>query len=94
MLIYNNTGEYGSAISLGEPLGLVIDDINMTITQSTITNNQGGFSFGLTDEANSIDLAVRKSIDSGFRTGDIFTGEEGTKKVNTLQMGDAILSNL
>ena len=52
------------------------------------------YSFGLTDAADSIDLAVRKSIDSGFRTADIFTGEEGTKKVNTIQMGDDILSNL
>jgi hypothetical protein len=53
-LIYNNTGEYGSAISLGEPLGLVIDNINMTVTQSTITNNIGAFSFGLIDNSNVI----------------------------------------
>ena len=59
ILIYNNTGEYGSAISLGEPLGLIIDDINMAITQSTITNNQGGFSFGLTDESH---LLIANSI--------------------------------
>ena len=53
-LIYGNTGEYGSAISLGEPLGLVIDNINMTILQSTISENQGGFSFGLIDNSNVI----------------------------------------
>ncbi|MDE0570035.1 MAG: 3-isopropylmalate dehydrogenase [Verrucomicrobiales bacterium] len=52
------------------------------------------YSFGLTDAADAIDLSVRKTIDSGFRTGDIFTNEEGTKKVNTTEMGDAILSNL
>jgi|TARA_B110000014_G_C20123470_1_gene596675 3-isopropylmalate dehydrogenase len=51
------------------------------------------YSFGLTDAADAIDLSVRKTIDSGFRTGDIFTNEEGTKKVNTTEMGDAILSN-
>lgn len=54
LLIYGNTGEYGSAISLGEPLGLVIDNINMTITQSTITQNQGAFSIGLIDNSNII----------------------------------------
>ena len=54
ILMYNNIGEYGSAISLGEPLGLVIDDINMTITNSTITDNQGSFSFGLIDNSNVI----------------------------------------
>ena len=40
--------------SLGEPLGLVVDNINMTILQSTITENQGGFSFGLIDNSNVI----------------------------------------
>ena len=48
VLIYNNIGEYGSAISLGEPLGLVVDDINMTITRSTIAENEGAkLSYGL-----------------------------------------------
>ena len=54
VLIYNNTGEYGSAISLGEPLGLVIDNISMSITQSTIVENQGAFSFGLIDNSNVV----------------------------------------
>jgi len=52
------------------------------------------YSFGLTKASDAIDLAVRKAIDTGFRTGDIFTNEEGTKIVNTREMGDAILSNL
>jgi len=54
VLIYNNIGEYGSAISLGEPLGLVVDDINMTITRSTIVENEGAFSFGLIDNSSVI----------------------------------------
>ena len=54
VLIYNNIGEYGSAISLGEPLGLVVDDINMTITKSTIVDNEGAFSFGLIDNSSVI----------------------------------------
>jgi len=51
-LIYGNTGEYGSTISLGEPLGLVIDDINMIITNSTLANNNGTLSFGMIDNSN------------------------------------------
>ena len=54
VLIYNNIGEYGSAISLGEPLGLVVDDINITITRSTIVDNEGAFSFGLIDNSSVI----------------------------------------
>ena len=56
VLIHNNLGEYGSAISLGEPLGLVIDNINMTILQSSIIQNQGAFSVGLIDNS-SITMA-------------------------------------
>ena len=52
------------------------------------------YSCGLTSAADAIDLAVRKTIDTGFRTGDIFTEEDGTQRVNTSQMGDAILSHL
>ena len=54
VLIHNNIGEYGSAISLGEPLGLVIDNISMDIIQSTIVENQGAFSFGLIDNSDAI----------------------------------------
>ena len=59
LLIYNNTGNYGSAISMGEPLGLVVGDINMTIIQSTIADNNGTFSFGLTDNSH---LLIANSI--------------------------------
>jgi 3-isopropylmalate dehydrogenase len=52
------------------------------------------YSLGLIESADAIDLAIRKTIDAGYRTGDIFTGEEGTQRVNTTQMGDAILSHL
>ncbi len=52
------------------------------------------YSLGLTAEAEAIDGAVRKAIDSGARTGDIFTGAEGTKKLTTQEMGDAVLAHL
>ena len=54
VLIYDNTGDYGSAVSLGEPLGLIIDNINMVITNSTIANNNGLLSFGMIDNSNVI----------------------------------------
>ena len=40
-LIANNNGDFGSAISMGEPLGLVVGDINMNLINSTIVNNFG-----------------------------------------------------
>ena len=51
ILIAENLGAYGSAISLGEPLGLVIGDINMHITNSTITNNIGMIGIGMINSA-------------------------------------------
>jgi 3-isopropylmalate dehydrogenase len=52
------------------------------------------FSLGLEAEAVQIESAVKKVIDSGQRTGDIFSGAAGTKKVNTREMGDAIIAAL
>ncbi len=42
--------------------------------------------------ANAVESAVAKVISKGFRTGDIFT--EGSTKVNTSGMGDAILAEI
>ena len=52
------------------------------------------FSFGLEDAAASIDAAVKQAIDDGFRTGDIYSGADGTRKVGTSEMGHAILERL
>lgn len=52
------------------------------------------FSFGLNDAADSIDVAVKAVIDEGLRTGDIFTGTDGQRKVGTAEMGDAIVARL
>jgi 3-isopropylmalate dehydrogenase len=48
------------------------------------------FSLGLEKEAAAIESAVRKTIDSGLRTGDIFSSAANTRKVGTAEMGDAI----
>ncbi|MEC8660094.1 MAG: 3-isopropylmalate dehydrogenase [Verrucomicrobiota bacterium] len=52
------------------------------------------YSLGLKEAADSIDNAVRKTIDDGFRTGDIFTDEPNTIQVNTSEMGNKIIENL
>ena len=50
------------------------------------------YSFGEHAAADAIDSAVRKVIDQGFRTGDIYT--DGSQKVGTKEMGNAILAAL
>lgn len=52
------------------------------------------FSLGLEAEAASIETAVRKTIEDGLRTGDIFTNAPGTRLVNTAEMGAAIIARL
>jgi 3-isopropylmalate dehydrogenase len=52
------------------------------------------YSFGMIDAADAVDAAVEKTLNQGCRTGDIFQGLEGEKKVNTAEMGDAIIANL
>ncbi|MEM0968985.1 MAG: 3-isopropylmalate dehydrogenase, partial [Verrucomicrobiota bacterium] len=51
-------------------------------------------SLGLMEAADSIDAAVRQTIDDGLRTGDIFTGAPGTTRVNTTEMGAAVRERL
>jgi len=50
------------------------------------------FSFGLNDAATAIEQAVKQTIAQGFRTGDIWS--EGTNRVGTKAMADAITANL
>jgi len=50
------------------------------------------FSFGLNEAATAIEQAVKETIAQGFRTGDIWS--EGTNRVGTRAMADAIIANL
>jgi len=52
------------------------------------------YSLGENEAANAIDTAVNAAIDSGKRTGDLYTGAEGEQKVSTSEMGDAIIAAL
>jgi len=47
---------------------------------------------GLPAEADRIEAAVQKVLSQGLRTTDIYT--EGTKKVSTVEMGDAVVAAL
>ncbi len=46
------------------------------------------YSLGLSEAAEAIENAVRRTIEAGLRTGDIWS--DGTRKVGTAEMGEAI----
>jgi 3-isopropylmalate dehydrogenase len=50
------------------------------------------YTFGLEEQAQRIETAVKKVLAQGYRTGDIY--ERGTNKVGTKEMGDAVLAAL
>ena len=91
--------EDGSYFGLFEPSGGTAPDIAgqgiaNPIAQILSAALMLRFSFGLEKEAAAIEVAVKKAIDSGLRTGDIFTGAEGTKRVSTAEMGAGIVDSL
>ena len=50
------------------------------------------YSLGLPEQADRVEKAVQSVLEKGLRTADIHT--PGTKKVSTVQMGDAVLQAL
>ena len=52
------------------------------------------YSFAMVDAADAIDAAVEKTLNDGYRTGDIYQGQAGEKKVNTAEIGEAIIARL
>ncbi len=50
------------------------------------------YSFDMAKEADAIEIAVNKTLDDGYRTGDIM--KEGCKRVSCSEMGDLVVSNL
>jgi 3-isopropylmalate dehydrogenase len=49
------------------------------------------FSFGLREAASAVHAAVKKVIDDGLRTGDIYSpSDAAAKKVGTRELGDAV----
>ncbi len=52
------------------------------------------YSFGMVEAADAINNAVETVLNDGYRTGDIYQGKAGEKKVTTVEIGDAIIANL
>ena len=82
---------------LYEPMGgsapdIADQDIANPIAQILSAKMMLELSFGMIKEAKAIEDAVQKTLDQGFRTGDIWT--EGTIKVGTKEMGAAIVDNV
>jgi len=50
------------------------------------------YSFKMEEAATDIENAVAKTLEAGFRTGDIYFGDENTQKVNTTDFGSKIIS--
>jgi 3-isopropylmalate dehydrogenase len=87
----------GKAFGLYEPIHGTAPDIagkNIANPIATILSASMmlRYSFGLTEEAKSIEYAVEKSLDDGYRTPDIYT--DGTKNIGTIEMGNVISENI
>jgi 3-isopropylmalate dehydrogenase len=86
----------GNTFGLYEPAGGTAPDIagkNLAnpIAQILSAALMLRHSFGREDAALAIENAVHKTIDAGYRTGDIFNPKEtNVRKVGTNEMGDAI----
>lgn len=52
------------------------------------------YSFGLGAEADAIETAVQKALNEGYRTGDIAGTSNDKEILNTIEMGDKIISYL
>lgn len=52
------------------------------------------FALGEVKAADAIEAAVLNVIAAGYRTGDLARGYEGEKRVNTKEMGAAIVAAL
>ena len=72
-----------AGMNIANPLGTILSAAMML-----------RYSFDMAKEADNIEQAVSRVLDSGLRTGDIYSGDEGQKKVSTTEMGDAVVAQL
>ncbi len=91
--------EDGTYFGMYEPSGGSAPDIAGQGVANPIAQILSGalmlrHSLGAAEAADAIDAAVRGAVDEGFRTADIYTGGEGTRKVGTRGMGDAVLERI
>ncbi|MCA1927109.1 MAG: 3-isopropylmalate dehydrogenase [Calditerrivibrio sp.] len=52
------------------------------------------YSFKMEEAAKNIENALEETLKNGFRTGDIYYGDEGTIKVNTEEFGSEIIKRI
>lgn len=88
-----------SGLALYEPAGgsapdIAGKDIANPIAQILSAAMLLDYSFGMTDEARTIENAIRKTIGQGYRTGDIATGLASEKIVGTSEFTAQIIANL
>ena len=93
------SGESGCNFGLYEPSGGSAPDIAgqgiaNPIAQILSLAMLLRHSLAETAAADRIDAAVEKAIEDGFRTGDIFSGLQGERRVDTAEMGAAIRDRL
>lgn len=87
----------GRDFGLYEPSGGTAPDIAGKGIANPIAQILSGammlrYSLGQPGAADAVEAAVRRVIEQGYRTGDIYS--EGTNRVGTGEMGDAILAAL
>ena len=70
------------------------EERSMDSLMDAMTNVVGILLLILIVSSLGISAAVKKVIDDGLRTGDIFSGAPGTRKVNTKEIGDAVIAAL
>ena len=91
--------EDGTYFGLYEPSGgtapdIAGQDVANPIAQILSAAMMLRYSLALPEEADAINNAVESAIATGVRTGDIDDGGDGTRRVGTREMGDAILAML
>lgn len=92
-------GENGLYYGMYEPSGGSAPDIAgkgiaNPIAQILSVSMMLKYSLGETGAADAIDAAVKATIASGMRTGDLYTGAAGETKATTAEMGQAIITAL
>jgi 3-isopropylmalate dehydrogenase len=91
-------GEGDSTFGFFEPAGgsapdIAGQDLANPIAQILSSALMLRYSFGLNDAATAIEAAVGTAIDSGLRTGDIYTDSDpNAKRVGTSEIGAAIVA--
>ncbi len=93
------SASFGEKINLYEPSGGSAPDIAgkgiaNPIAQILSASMMLRFSFEEHKAADAIDNAVKQAIARGYRTGDIYSGGAGEKKVGTDGMGEAVVEKI